>query len=335
MEATRRAGSHRFRKRFDVPEGRHLVLKIIGFIGCRHYCRRCNQKSMAKIKHISGGLKPTPPDERDFKPLGGIFDLPPLSELPTSFGYEVPEIRNQQDSDMCSAYSTCYASEIQEGNELEPSWSFAASKSLSGDPEAWGQDIRTALKAHKELGAVCREDAPYSLENKDVSFLRYLSNWPDLSSKSIKNMKKSYIKVTGPYDAFDNIRAAMWRYRSERRAVVFGANYQWPINQYLINTYDPTSGSGHMMCITGWDEQGLIITNSLGLDLGKAGQNVFSREVINKSVSDFGAYMFIDMDPEDLQRMIDLGIHENDGTFVDTLKSFIGWIPGVANLWKK
>lgn len=272
---------------------------------------------------FTGGLRKTTTDNRDFK-LGSIFGLPGLSELPPTFEYEVPEIRNQGDTDFCSAFSTCYASEIQEGNNIEPSYSFALSKLISGDVNGWGQDIRSALKAHVKYGALCKQDSPYSLENKDAQFLRDIKNWPNLFDKAKINQKQSFFKVTGQYDHFDNIRASMWKFKDDKRAVVFGSVWSWPITQTFMDKYG-TDGFGHMMCITGWNDKGLIITNSIGQSNPK---QTFTREVINQAVDEYGAYMFIDIPHNKAQNMIKFGITEEDGWFKAVLKTLATY------LWK-
>src|SRR3990167_314925 len=127
---------------------------------------------------IKQGLNQTPPDSRDFA-LVAIVRLPNLTDLPDRFMLEPISMKDQMDSDFCTAYASCLLSEMQEGVELSPEYSFALSKMLTGDPETWGQDIRAALKAHVKIGAIKQKDAPYSLKSKTVDFLRIFENWPE------------------------------------------------------------------------------------------------------------------------------------------------------------
>ena len=64
----------------------------------------------------------------------------------------------------------------------------------------------------------------------------------------------------------------------------------------LIGTED--DGFGHMMFINGFDEDGLIVVNSYGLDAGKEGKHRMARETINYFASRYGVFMMIDMSPE-------------------------------------
>jgi hypothetical protein len=53
------------------------------------------------------GLLPLPKDDRDFK-LGALYTLPKLSEIPDAFELDVLGIKDQRDSDFCTAFATCY-----------------------------------------------------------------------------------------------------------------------------------------------------------------------------------------------------------------------------------
>lgn len=48
--------------------------------------------------------------------------------------------------------------------ELEPGYSFAASKEISGDPDSWGQNLRDACKAHIKYGGL---PAPNTIEGTE------------------------------------------------------------------------------------------------------------------------------------------------------------------------
>jgi hypothetical protein len=142
---------------------------------------------------FQGGLRPTPRDVRDFQ-LGRVFILPKLEELPDEFELQMLSLKNQGGSDMCTAYMSTYMSEIQEGVELNPLFSFAASKAISGDPDAWGQDIRTALKAHVKYGGLEANESPY--HNPEEQNTRRLENWPyELMVRAAKHYKKSFFRV--------------------------------------------------------------------------------------------------------------------------------------------
>jgi len=247
------------------------------------------------------GLRETPKDSRDFK-LGASFRLPDLEDLPKNFVFEQISVKDQKSTDFCSAFMTTYMSEIQEDIELSPEWSFAVSKMISGDVDGWGQNLRDAMKVHTQYGALPKDVAPFSLENKTDEFLRNIQSWPkQLFEKAKAHKKKSYFKVEGRYDAFDDIRASIWLFREKKQSVGLGVMWGWG-NDPIIPKED-FDGFGHAVACIGWKdingEPYLVIHNSYGKTAGDNGGFYFPREIINKNVARFGAYMFVDMDPKD------------------------------------
>jgi len=233
-----------------------------------------------------------------------LLFLPKLEELPESFEFTTPfPVKDQKQTDYCSAYAACGASELQEEVELYPEYSFALSKELSGNPDAWGQTLRHAQKAHQKYGAV---EANLALELAQNIDLRRLESYPrEWLKKAIKHKKKSYFKISGRYDHFDNIRASIWKYREEKRAIEIGLIFGWPLPQYKLDTVQQ-QGFGHAMYVTGWaNDDTLIVVNSYGLSAGQNGKHKISREVINAFIGRFGAYMFLDLDPKDVKTQIE------------------------------
>lgn len=283
------------------------------------------------------GLLPTPVDERDFK-LGDITRLPDLSELPKNFLLKGFRVKDQKDTDFCTQFMACGMSELQEGVELCPEWAFAVSKKISGDPEAYGADLRTALSVHTKYGAVESKECPYSVENRDSEFLRRIENYDDaLFTKAITHFKKSYIKVTGQYDVFDNIRATLWKYRSEKRAVGSGVIFGWSTEDFLLDEI-PYGGGGHAIYYAGWgvvdNVTYLVLVNSYGKKAGKGGTHYVSREVVNHFGSLFGAYMFLDMSPSEIKRMIKYGITDSDTLLIQFMKKTVFLLTQLLNLKK-
>jgi len=99
------------------------------------------------------GLLPLPKDKRDFS-LGALYKQPKLEELPESFDLGEMRVKNQGDTDYCTAYASCLASEFQEDVSLWPDYTFAASKKISGNKDAWGQNLRHACKGQTKYGAI-------------------------------------------------------------------------------------------------------------------------------------------------------------------------------------
>jgi len=250
------------------------------------------------------GLQLLPEDKQDFDIVGFYGFLPDLEELPESFELPILEIKNQGGTDFCSAYASCGMSELQEGVQLYSPYSFAASKEISGGIEEWGQDLRSALKAHQKWGALALKDVPEGVKSLSDKALRDFKVYShELREKAYKYRKKSYFLTKGQYDAYDNIRASIWKFREQKRGVEIGLIFAWPLAQYKLDTISQ-NGFGHALYITGWDSEGLIAVNSYGNAAGRAGKHRITREVIEAFVGRYGAYMMIDIDPEDVKKQL-------------------------------
>lgn len=282
-------------------------------------------KGILKEIRIGGGLLPTPPDERDFQ-LGALYKFPALSEIPDEFTVSpLLRIKDQGQSDMCAAFASTYASEVQEGIELSPEWQFAKIKELSGDPTEWGADLRTALKSLVKFGSVSIEDVPaelrYSDEKNNRDLIADIRNWPALEDKAVKYKKSSFFKIEGPYDLFDNIRATLWMSKKEfdndagkislLKLAITGAiwKHAWTVAEGgIIPTEPATGGFGHAFVFVGTIKiNGEIYIEtrlSNGEGIGVGGSFFFSREVVNRELQ-WGAYTLKDISPEVAKYLID------------------------------
>lgn len=287
---------------------------------------------MTDLKQFKPGLRELPPDDRDVR-LGALVKLPALKDLPRRFNLGDSIIKDQDNSDFCTAFASATASELQEGVELSPEWIFAVGKMIDGDVDSFGLDLRTVCKVHTKYGAIESKDAPFSIKEKSASFLRHLENWDEgLFDKAVLHKKKSYASaIEGPYDAFDNIRASIYYFRNERRAVFFGVIWSWGWDVYKLLKPGVT-GEPHCIVCKGWDEDGLIIQNSGGKSVGKDGYHRMSREVVNKFASQYGAYMFLDYTKDELQWYLDNRVKLDDHWLLGLLKSLIQLMRWTKNI---
>ena len=264
-----------------------------------------NEEKQTKMNNF--GLIPLPPDSRDFK-LGQVFDLPKLSELPANFEHEPVFIGDQLQSFFCTGFAQCGASSLQEGEPLVPEYSYALSGKVNEEVSLIGYDLRTSAKGHTKFGALAEKDRPlgFKLGEKPDAFLADIKNWPDLSEKALEHLKASYLFIDGPYDAFDNIRAAIWKFREEKRSVVFGVLWKWPTDNPIIKDNPRIGGGGHALFTLGWktiDELYLTVINSYGKNVGEGGKFYFGRKVINDFVRFYGALMFVDLTKEEYLKL--------------------------------
>lgn len=267
------------------------------------------------------GLLPLPKDPRDIS-VGALYSLPKLSEIPDKFSIDTLEVKDQEESDFCAAYSSCTVSEIQEDVALEPAWSFAMSKTLSGDADSYGQDLRTMMKTHVKFGAIEKKQSPFSIKNKSPDFLRRIKNWPtELRQKALYHKKGSFMDCKGPYDAFDNIRACVWKFRKEKRAVESGIMWGWPVDTERINDVGTPEG-GHAIAYIGWNGEYLMMQNSYGKSAGRNGVHLVHRSVVNKYVDMYGAFMFQDLSADEAKWYRDNGKKVDQSWVITLLQSF-------------
>lgn len=254
-------------------------------------------------EQVDLGLLSTPKDRRDFR-LGQIIDWPDLSELPESFELPPLSIKSQGQTDFCTGFATCGMSELQEGVELNPYWSFAASQILH--PTPWGQDIRTAMKTHVKFGAVENEGWE-RLPGYNKEFLANITNYPERLFKEAKEHKKqSFFEVSGypmGWTPSDAVKAALWLFRAKKRAVGIGVVWSWRKTDKKMTAWSST-GKGHMMYVRGWNKDGyLIVQNSFGRLAGDRGHHYFSPVVIDRAVDRFKAFVFVDISPEEAKKV--------------------------------
>lgn len=234
------------------------------------------------------GLRELPKDSNDIS-FGAITVLP--KDLPESFSLPYLTVKNQGDTDYCSQYASCLASEYQEGVELIPEVTFAYSK--KDNPNDWGADLRSACKAQQKFGAVDVDSFDINTIPKDKQ--RFFTEYPpELAQNALTHAKKTYVRLY----SFDDIVGALYK---EKRAVLLGVIWSWRLGTYTIETYTD-AGFGHAVCAIGWRTvdgvRFLEIQNSYGIGAGKDGKHLIREDIINHFVERFGAFCFIDMDVE-------------------------------------
>jgi hypothetical protein len=209
---------------------------------------------------------------------------------------------------------SCAISEVQEGTELNPAWSFAKSKEIQGDYTTWGCDLRSAMKAHVEFGALEQELSDWSVDTKDTDTLRNIANWQYYPT--LRHRKKTYFKVSGRYDHFDNIKATLVKFNTP---IGIGVQFGWKTSDVLLDTIG--KGYGHAMTVVGYKGDTLAVLNSYGTSAGADGIHYMTRNVVNHFVNIYGAYTFTDMDKDDAKYNADRGIIDTDNWLIQLWKA--------------
>lgn len=263
---------------------------------------------------INGALRLTPKDDRDFK-FAGFFDLPKPETVPNNFIIApLSKIKDQGNSDFCTAYSAVTLSEYQEGIDLSPEYQMMKTRRIMGEIESWGGDLRSACKALVKYGSLPEirlpEEFKYNGNNRE--FVLNWNNWAkEIDKEAAIQRKSSYYKVSGRYDTFDDYRCTMWANIGEKRAILTGAVFkdEWiQAGRGIIpKKYSDEGGFAHAFIIVGSKEiEGelyLIAQLSNGSDIGDKGFFYFPREVVNREFT-FGGYTFKDIDSNNIKYLI-------------------------------
>lgn len=276
-------------------------------------------------------LFPIQADKRDFS-LGSIFPLTETIELPESYIIPDLEIKNQFDTDYCSAFATILASEIDEKVKLSEVYQFAKTKQVMGDFETWGADLRSACKAIVKYGSLEDKDCPYTIDDDRNTVANWLNYPLTLEDKAIEHKKKSFFNVDGFLSVYDSIKTAIYKHE---RVVITGARWRatWTNNKIIPDTYED-SGFGHAFVWKGWTvingEEYLVAHLSNGTTIGDKGCFYFPRDIVEKEAV-YGNYILIDMDKETAEWMHTNKITINDNWLIQMFKIISNFI---KTLWR-
>lgn len=282
---------------------------------------------MNEEKNIGGGLRETPEDPRDFSRTA-VFGAIPREELPkVDFIVSEPlKVKDQFESDKCTGFALTAVSEDQEGIELSPFYQFAKTKQVMGEYESWGADLRSACKSAVKFGSIEQREEPEDSSGDPKNFSNW-NIWPVYLEKlALKHKKQSYFKVDGGHDKFDNLRAALWQHRAEKRSIFTGCTWRkgWTYAQEgIIPKEESEPAFGHAFKIYGQKyrngEPYLMAQLSNGEQIGDRGIFYFPREVVNRDFN-FSAYMFMDMPKEEAKFYIENKIQVSSPWWVKLFK---------------
>lgn len=272
---------------------------------------------MKDFSHFKHGSSPVREDARDFNHQ--VFfgaTARQLKALPRSLGRTPRKIKNQGNTNFCTAFATSTASEFQEGIELSPEFQAAKIGEHSGYPITDGADPRKALEAARIFGSAPQDKVGYSLANKSDAFLADWNNWPQpLDMLAYPYEKASYFNINkGSFDPYDNIRLALTdAYTANGVGMAFtqwkGDTWNYAENGF-VDTLGGKVGGYHAYVYLDYDStykgtEVLVVQNSVGEEYGDKGLQYFTREVINDIYKDplSGAYMFRDLSPELIKKL--------------------------------
>ncbi len=228
-------------------------------------------------------------DPRRFK-AHKTFGTFPIEQVPNTFNFQRPEIKDQIDTNFCSGFAGAYMIEKETGITMSPEYIIQKEVSISGyDPNNFfGVDVDTSHKAVYRYGTIKQSDSPFTVGKDTSSKIANPENWDiGLDNIAIDPFHSSFeIKKDGYKDLFDAMRATMW----SQKVWLDCAGYFVPEWMYASKGMIPKqfikqeiNGHKFVICdsveING--EPYLVIANSWGKRMGDNGFYYLPREAAN------------------------------------------------------
>lgn len=274
---------------------------------------------------LKPGLQIKPRDSRNFT-VGALFTLPKLKTLPKHFQLPYLEIKDQGSNDHCVGNAIAADSEVQEGVILDEDFAFHAGRAVAENKPDWGLTIQDGLRGAVKYG--CAEKR--QLVDMDRRQFNYLDDYPEVIINSARpHCKKAYVEIVpyGKMDAFDTLKCTLYKFRAKKQGAITGTFWNWPLSQRVMNDFYLFQGTPHCMRLIGWKEINnipyMIYQNSAGKKAGHGGLHYFGRDLVNKSVGVFQAFMQVDYTKEELKLHLEAGTKVDKNWVSNLLRSFI------------
>ena len=277
------------------------------------------------IKKIWNGLQELPKDEKDFQ-MGALIKWPKLSTLPFEYLIEPLSIKDQiadGNYDFCGGCAGTGMIEPKEEAELYYPFLFAAAKYESGqDPDSFGLNMRDIGKGLTKWGVPEVQDVPQWVKQLSPIERRRLDSYPEeVKRAALKHKAQSYFFINGPYDHYDNAKAAEWYFRNKKQHILLGLIFGWLITDFYLK--GTPNGTGHAMWQAGWFNDGLRAVNSAGKEAGKNGIHSLSRETFNEYAEKYGIMMVTDMPREEAEYRHKNKLRMGRNWLLELLQAFI------------
>ena len=256
---------------------------------------------------FNSGLLPLKYDNRDKKFTQTAFGAAQPLPLPKTLGRVRRIVKNQYDSQSCTAHTVTSCSEYQEKIALSPEWQWAQTCKKLGTFIPPGSDPRTAMKIAVDMGSLPAELSPLTFAFGNYQEVGNWRNYPrTLEDKAEPQKKAAYVRPPSFGDAFDSIRQALLRGEQKNQTVMmFGGWYDIWMGETIPVFETPLLGLHAYLAVDFDTINGidcLVIQNSYGEDAGIGGFQYMPREACNRSMGVRGAGYFVyeDLTPEQI-----------------------------------
>lgn len=197
----------------------------------------------------------------------------------------------------------------ENGDYFDPLYQFSKIKQIRGEYMQWGANLRDAANALIKYGSIPKNKSPFTYDegkttDRDRNFLANWQNWPaTLDIIAAKNKLGAFYSPDGPYDAFDDMRSALYlnSKSGQYAGAIIGLNWrpEWTYapGGVIPDISQPSSGGGHLMFVRGQEiingVPKIKIEQSWSDKFGNKGIFYFGRDTYNsEAAAGFGAFIF-------------------------------------------
>lgn len=219
------------------------------------------------------------------------FNYGSLSLPKTGLGRTPLSIKDQGESQFCTAFTVAEAIENQTGIIMSPEYQTAKEGQIKGSPIFSGTDPLTALKSGRSYGALPQRKSPLTFHENGFQLPAQWQQYPTaLDINAFEYRRPSFYSVTAgnpdDLDTYSAIQLGLWDARDDK-APVMAAGFWYEAWQEIgsdgILPMPKTSPiTRHMYTILDWEERGLKILSHQGTNYGNGGIAYMPEPVVNE-----------------------------------------------------
>jgi hypothetical protein len=225
---------------------------------------------------------------------------------------------------------------IQNGDYNDPLYQVAKSMQERNDWQDEGCDLRSTCQSFIDYGSILHNQSPFTYgtgkpTDQNRNFLANWANWPKALDTLAETRKLgSFYSITGSYDAFGNIMAALWHNTQNGGSeVLMGVNWrdEWTFapGGVIEDNYTTSAGDGHCIRIIGQIViEGVlyaIVPNTWGTTYGQNGVFYFPQNVINiEATAGYGMFCFNKLSVNQGQYLNENGLSVYENWFAQGIK---------------
>lgn len=287
-----------------------VMVSQIGATPCSRKCVR--QLIRFGMYGFYGVIRSYPKQEPLVTSAGCSLDeLPDVNFSLVDFSAAVVDRLDEEE--ITCALTVASAMEDIDNTPIDPYMIFAVGRHLRHQrPSSIGMELQSACEAVHLVGCLSQAEAPFHRRNGDHPPRRLYANWdewhrlgdvPKFLFSAFARRRSAVYCVDGVHgNSFDNIRAALWAFRRQRRCVVITLkfSYSWLTEKSGVVPETSSAAGGFYTSakVVGQtivnNTLFLIIQGNFGSECGTKGFFYVPKSVFNRHICN-NAYIFVDI----------------------------------------